>query len=398
MRYINIIVIVLSVFMLVSCTYYSKDDLTDVENVLNPKDNNENIENNEFENFFLTNIPYDKSIIYKTNLNANLSNDNGVTSDESYIYYINIKDDDKLYKMNKSQNISEKIFDESVSNIYLYDKKIYFIQYDNTENENSLICKSSISCVSTNGVSKNVIIEKNNILCFVIHENNIYYIAHSNELNEKGLERFDLYKYNLLINENTLIYKNVCSSLYAPISIKIMLNNEKIYFFDFDFNYIEYNTVKMQFKTMIENNYYKNLTVYNGYIYYHDKNSSISNSKWNISRKKLDCSDTSSEIFSEFDSDDMLMNMNVTDNYIFIIYATKHEINNGSNLFVLRMKHDGSELVKIYEIPCKSIGNISLGFIYTVDDKIIIFNRKTIEKNDNIIVLDFDGNRLDWDI
>lgn len=93
------------------------------------------------------------------------------------------------------------------------------------------------------------------------------------------------------------------------------------------------------------------------------------------------------------------MHYNITNNYIFFAYTPYDEIVEGrSKIVIVRVKHDGSEAVKIKEIDCREIGNWTQDQMYIVDDKLIYFNRHYWEDEaDKMIrVMDFDGNDINW--
>ncbi len=104
-------------------------------------------------------------------------------------------------------------------------------------------------------------------------------------------------------------------------------------------------------------------------------------------------------IFTELKQTDMLMSININNNYVFLTYTPHDEIKEGkSKVVFVRMKHDGSEVVKIKEIYRREIGNISQGELYLIDEKIMFIDRWEHEINNRIKIMDFEGNELDWDI
>ena len=95
------------------------------------------------------------------------------------------------------------------------------------------------------------------------------------------------------------------------------------------------------------------------------------------------------------------MRYNITDNYVFFAYTSYEEVaKERSKIFIVRVKHDGSEAVKIKEIDCREIGNWTQDQMYIIDDKLIYFNRHYWEDEiDKMIrVMDFDGNDMNWEI
>ena len=89
------------------------------------------------------------------------------------------------------------------------------------------------------------------------------------------------------------------------------------------------------------------------------------------------------------------------DKYIFLM-LTKYITIDDVKMNVLRITDDGSETVKIAEYDTYATSSYFYGYLQLINDKLIVydFNYNEIDKTNisSIMVMDFDGNMLDWDI
>lgn len=90
------------------------------------------------------------------------------------------------------------------------------------------------------------------------------------------------------------------------------------------------------------------------------------------------------------------MKITVSEDYLFVMIIDDI-YNENLNLNIIRMKHDGSDNVKIVQMNMPSPGSYFPNFMQIVKDKLIIYK---YDENWNSLIIDTDfyGNTLNWDI
>lgn len=407
MKKIILSIALIFVFLLICTSCINKNNPSNSD-MYNEEKIHENISDNSTQEIFLSNIPYDKSINYITKINGNLVNGSNIADDEKNMYYINIKDENKLYKLDKEGINNQLIYGESIEKLQYSSEKLYFLKSEKSEmlfSSGLPIYNTYICSTNSDGTDYEEILNDKDIKNFLVLNDKIYYIAFSDEYNDEGMERYDLLCFDIATQNKYLVYENVKITNMITSNNPIISNKDNIYFITRNSGVVEYNIESDSIKNILNDSddYYTLLTdfiICDDKIIFKCKNDRENPIKWSIyimDITKLD--DKPLCIFSEIDSSDMLMSVNITDNYIFFTYTLTEEINSGkSKIIFVRMTHDGSEIVKIKEIYCEKITNISIGEIYIIDDKLIFLNNHTNMMNEKIRIMDFDGNELNWEV
>lgn len=390
----------------------NKKETTDNNNEEDLDSDKENISINTTEDFesktFLSNIPYDKTIEYKTNINGNLTNRSYAVEDDDFIYYVNIKDEYKLYKINKSGNGNQLIYGEEVRGLQYFDEKLYFLKFEEREKYNFdfKIYSAYICSIDRNGNNYVEIISDKEIKNFLILKDKIYYIALSEKEDDMILGIYNLFCYDISENGKNTIYENVYVEGSPSFCYPIIYSGDSIYFMASHNKFVEYNIQTNSVKTVLSTEadyiHINNVIVYGNKIIYKSKNDKDENVGWDL--YIVDVTEPEAEplcLFPESNYPCMMMSYNITDNYVFLSY-TKYDktVPEKSDIVIIRMKHDGSEAVKIKELFCREIYHLPVGEILLINDKLIFFNSHywEDETNEMIKIMDFDGNELDWDI
>lgn len=330
--------------------------------------------------------PYDKGIKYDTNESANLANGGFVADDADYIYFINTLDDYKLYKISKDGKEKLKISDVSqLSHLMIYNDRLYFTQsYRNEDGE----YKNNICSINTDGKDFRVEFDKKFVLKFIIKDDLLYYIAHSDNKSEEGFNIYSLYSYSMNEKVETQIQEGV-------IDRCLIAFEDTLYYMDYDY-VIKYNILTQEIITTdIESNFNY---VYLAYVQrYHDKLFARLDDVLSLSLPEGNTWETAAPSYES-----VIIQMVVTDNYVFYISLDIEEYKNNASFVmnIFRVKHDGSELTKINRVNYNNvIGYNNEENIAVIDDKLILINKKgSIEEKNRFMVFDFDGNELDWDI
>ncbi len=378
-------------------------------------DNNSNNDTTDTstKDMFLSNISYDKNIKYTSSINGNLTNGSCVVDDEDFIYYINVKDENKLYKIDKNGNNKQLVYEEKIENLQYFNGKLYFLISKEVEKHPSgyPIYDMYICSIDKDGNNFVEITKDREIKNFLVLNDKIYYIAYSGD--GEGLEydlpsgKYDLFCYEIKSKQKSTIYEVIQVGDHIRSFSSLLLNDDNIYFKTWYAGIIQYNTKTGIIKTVLSktSDYYTgtgNFIIFNNSLIftciddrkYPDSKTEI----YIINIKKPE--DKPLLIFSEIKITDMIMNININDNYIFLTYTPFDEIvSEKSKIIFIRMKHDGSEVVKIKEILCGEEICISVGEIYLIGDKFVFLHRLGDSVLGKLIkVMDFDGNDINWDI
>ena len=382
----------------------------DKEDLDNKSDNNSNNITEEFENYRLFgNIPYDKSIKYTSSINGNLSNRANIADDENYIYYINVNDENKLYRVNKDGKDNKLIYEESIRELQCYNGKLYFLKSVEVEKDPSgfPIYDNYICSIDSDGNNYKEITYDREMKKFLILNGKIYYIAFSG-LGE-GLDllagQYDLFCYDIESKKKSTIYKFIQIGEDWILDSTLNANGDNIYFLTWFDGIIEYNIKTNNSRVILDedSDYYTiitNFIVLNDKLIFKCKDDRTCNNEWKIYLKDIKYDeDKTLCIFSQIKVKEMLMSVNINDSYVFLTYMQFNNIPEEAKIILVRMKYDGSEVVKIKEIPCMQPDIRPVGQIYIIDDKLIFLNSLGGGTLENMIkIMDFDGNTLDWDI
>lgn len=380
----------------------------DIDN--NTEDNSNNDATDKFtKDLFLSNIPYDKNIEYTSSISGNLTNGSCVADDENSIYYINVKDESKLYKINKNGNDNHLIYDGKVENLQYFNEKLYFLRSEEIGKDPSGIpmYDTYICSIDTDGNNYVEITYDREIKSFLVLNDKVYYIAFSG--NGDGLDlpsgKYDLFCYDTISKKKSTIYETMFVVDIRHYNSAILVNEDNIYFNTWNDGVVEYNTKENSTKSILnsESDYYTGIgdfIVFKNKLIFKCKDDRKSPNKVGIYIKDIKKpEDKPLLVFSQIKNTDMIMSINITDNYIFLTYTPFDEIvSEKSKIIFIRMKHDGSEVVKIKEILFSEITNLKVGEICLANDKLIFLNRWGDKLEKIIKAMDFDGNDLNWDI
>ena len=388
-------------------------DLDISENEENSNNDTKNDKNNDtIRNLFLSDVPYDKSIEYITNINGNSAIGANVVEDEEYIYYVNIKDEKKLYRIKKDGKDNRLIFGERVAKLQYYNEKIYFLRFEKVGEEPSgfPIYDSYVCSIDRDGNNFEEIIKDGEIRNFIVFEDRIYYIAYSG-LGEGYIlpsGQYDLYCYDTGSKEKSTIYEIIQIGDIPRYDSSLISNKNNIYFETIFDGIVEYNIETNESRVILnkKNEYYtdiKGLMIYDNKLIFDsiDKFKSSDENEELLIEDLRKSNEYLLNIFSIIRDSGRILCANSNNNYIFFAYTLNDEVESEkSKVTIVRVKHDGSEAVKIKELTCREIYHLPVGEIYLVNDKLIFFNSHYLddEINEMIKVMDFDGNELDWDI
>ncbi len=321
------------------------------------------------------------------NRSSNQANGGRINYDSKKIYYVN---DGKLYSIDKDGKNKKVLFDKyEVYGFEIYKDRIY-IDFKN----NGL---RGICSVNMDGSDKKYLdIENLNLMgehwylgFMVCHDYIYYYFGNyyggSNPEWEKELylDCNKLYRYNIengKIDDFNIFFGG--ASLPIVYNDKLYLHDEqhldKLVEIDGDkINSIEYR--------LGEHKEYgvSSLQVANEYFYY-------LNSKYIYRNKIIDAKKT--EVVFEI-KDYRIEFMNVTKEYIFF---TSAKVEEGKKIVQInRIKHDGTEMKTIFEdVFERSRTHYIASPIYVADDLVLY----RLGESRKIIVMDFEGNIIDWDL
>lgn len=385
-------------FILLTCCYVllgcNSHEPNESVNAEKPNDEIPNINTSDKPDY-LIGIPYDKSIEYKTNLSSNIANGNYVVHDEYFIYYIN-NSDGKIYKINHDGQNREVLYDSSAERLFLYNDEIYFIK---TNIVGKLKISNEICSIDKSGNNLKIVLEADDILNFNIYNDIIYYNASSN-VNSDGIIPYkihNLFKYNLNTNEKSIIYEDISCNVMGVGIHQIIIENDKIYFDAFVDEYIkmmEYDIKNNTVRCILDNQ--ATIINDNNMFFYtvYDKEKNLNKlCKLSINEDIANAKD----IFFAKDNINM-QRIALNEKYIFLMY-NEYSLTGDVKLNILRIKHDGSEVIKIVEYDSEATSSYFYGYMQLVNDKLIVYDYN-FKKNPeySITVMDFDGNLLDWDM
>ena len=394
-------------------------DKKDISNNSNEEKLDNDTENNpsstskdSLKDMFITDIPYDRSIKYTTNINANSAIGANVIADENYIYYINIKDKYKLYRISKDGKNKTSIYGERVDKLQYFNGKIYFLNSEKFKEDQTdvYIYDSYVCSIDKDGNNFVEIIKDADIRNFIAIKDKIYYIAYSGLGEGYNLPsgQYDLFCYDTKSKEKSTIYEIIQIGDLPGFDSSLISNGDNIYFETMYDGIVEYNIETNTSRVILSKNneYYTSISglmIYdNELIFNYIDNINLSDEKEEICMINLRKSaENLLSLFSEIGKIGRVLCSNTNNNYVFFAYTLYEEIESGrSKITIVRAKHDGSEAIKIKELFCRQIYHLPVGEIFLVDDKVIFFNSYywDDEIEEMIKVMDFDGNELGWDI
>lgn len=327
-------------------------------------------------------IPYNYSISYKTNNSSNSVNGGMILDSGEYIYYAY---KEGLFRTDKQGKNGELILKTSVYMLFEDNGEIYYHGKD----VNSDL--TGIFHIEKDSLETELILEGYTD-SFVIADDTIIFTKYEDKT---GLT---LYSYNMSTKEICLIDKNLATK--RDIDNLFIYDNKVIYVL----NTNDYSGILMQYDISKNESYElqadydrsniiadftsSNFQVYNDELY--------AKFDTGIYKSKIDKNLSWELIMPRLDDKGHIYSLHVTDNYIFF-FTNYFLLDCDIHYFhVFRMKHDGTEIINIYDSAESRTDGGSTGIyvnMYIVEDKIFLVNFNMTKT-----VLDFDGNVLDWDI
>jgi len=313
----------------------------------------------------------------------NIGGKRRIAIDEEFIYYSGVNDKSNLYRIDKELKNKHKLYDgEVIGNIIISNDIIYFTEIIQEENQS----KFRISSIDKEGDSYNIIL--NDVISFTLLDGKLYYYKdsgeNSGEPNQYPLAFFCSYdpvsKKEQIVDEKIILVQ-------SPI-----VYNSKIYYCGSDYRFIEYDPLTFDEREMnMEINYFYRF--YRGNIFSY---------KGNIIEKTNISDNTRNIVLSDIDEIYNIWDMNVVAEYIFFLAEEKAEVYVDINrLHLFRMKHDGSELTKIYTTDYITPLFTTKQLIYCIGDKLMLYDYDMTEhivNREPIQIIDFNGKEIETNL
>lgn len=310
------------------------------------------------------------------------------------IYYIN--KDSKLFSVKDDGTDKKIIFDKYPLNSFqIYEDKIYMLHFDFSADNPSKLLYSNMDGTDSNEL--NLKLEFSNkfyISDFVISNDLLFFAVYDLTKNYDVDFPKQFFMYNLEDGDLSILYEDFFGAFG-----KLVINDNILYSLEYgpmEYDILnEYNietkekgTININNNSHVENIITSKLYFEDDLIYYSGKT-------------YIDVEDvnglTDTQTLFE-DNDFMIVAMAMTNEHIFFVnlddlrkYDTDIEI---MNLDIYRMNIDGSEINKIYTETMNNT-NFPPGKLSIVADDVIIYRNNL---TDNIVVMDLDGDGLDWNL
>ena len=333
----------------------------------------------------------DNSYRYNVNLPSNIINGSYIVYDESYIYYINHADSNNLYRVDMKGKKSELLYNGNVSRLYINDSNIFFINKINDDNE--------LYSIEKDGKNLKKILADKEILNYSVFENIIYYIAPNGKQADYIIpyKIHNLYSYDMTESKINLVFENVACYINSPVISPIIINDKKVYFEIFKLNsgVLEYEYLKYDIESRADSvlSKFSPQAISDSTNFFSCKNDSDVQCIYSMQNDDID---TLKAIYKNDDIKNSIMKMAASEHYLFVMIIDDI-YNENPNLNIVRMRHDGSDIVKIAQMNLPSFGSYFPNCMQVVENKLIIYKYDE-NWNPSIIVMDFYGNALDWDI
>ena len=305
------------------------------------------------------------------------------------IYYIN--KDSKLFSVKDDGTDKKIIFDKYPLNSFqIYEDKIYMLHYDFSADNPSKLFYSNMDGTESNEL--NLRLEFSNkfyISDFVISNDMLFFAVYDLTKNYDVNFPKQFFMYNLEDGDLSILYEDIFDA-YG----KLIINDNILYSLEYgpmEYDILNKYNIETKEKSAINinnNSHVENIIT--SKLYFEDDLIYYSGKTY------IDVDDvnglTDTQTLFE-DNDFMIVSMAMTNEHIFFVnlddlrkYDTDIEI---MNLDIYRMNIDGSE------INTTNNTNLPPGKINIVADDVIIYRNNL---TDNIIVMDLDGNVLDWNL
>jgi hypothetical protein len=333
----------------------------------------------------------DNSYLCNVNLPSNIINGSYIVYDENYIYYINHADSNNLYKIDMNGKKSELLYNGDVSRLYIKDNNILFINKINDDKE--------LYSIEKDGRNLKKILADKEILNYSVFENTIYYIAPDGKQADYIIpyKIHNLYSYDITESKINLVFENVACYMNSPVVSPVIINDKKVYFGIFNLNsgILEYEYLKYDIESRADSILSKlspQAISDNTKFFSYENDSDVQC----IYSMQNDDAGTLKTIYKNDDIRNSIMKMAASEHYLFVMIIDDI-YNENPNLKIVRMKHDGSDIVKIAQMDLPSFGSYFPNCMQVVENKLIIYKYDE-NWNPSIIVMDFQGNTFDWDI
>jgi len=301
-----------------------------------------------------------------------------------------------LYSVKNNRTDKKLIFDKyPINSFQIYEDKIYMLHFDFSADNPSTLFYSNMDGTNSNELNLGLeFSDKYYISQFVISNDLLFFVVYDfTKTNDVDFPK-QFFMYNLEDGDLTILYED-----FVDAFGKLVINDSILY--SLEYGLMEYdvlnkynietkekNAININNNSHVENFITSKLYFQDDFIYY--------SGKTYIDVDNINGLTDTKTLFEDIDF--IIVTMAMTKEYIFFVnlddlrkYDTDSEI---MNLDIYRMNIDGSEISKIYTETMNNTnlppGNLSIA----ADDVIIYRNNLT----DNIVVMDLEGNVLDWNL
>ncbi len=312
----------------------------------------------------------------------NIGNKGRMAVDGDFIYYSNVNDNYNLYRIDKSLKNKQKVYEgDVVGNITVVSDSVYFTERTWVEGQPEF----SVCSIDKKDESYGVVL--NDVISFAFLNGKLYYYKDSGEVSGDPVQYPLAFfcSYDLASKEEQIIDEKIILVL-PPVAY-----DNKIYYRGSDYIFIEYDPLTSEKREIdMEINYF--CRFYNG---------NIISYKGNIIERTNISENAKQDVLSGMDEIYNIWDMNVTEDYIFFLAEETEEVYSGINrLHLFRIKHDGSEITKIYTTDYKTNLTSARQLIYCLGDKLVLYDYEMTEDVVNrgpVLVIDFNGNEIKSD-
>lgn len=310
------------------------------------------------------------------------------------LFYLN--KDSQLYSVNNDGTDKKIIFDRyPINSFQIYEDKIYMLHLDFSADKPSTLFYSNMDGTDSNELNLGLDFSNEYYISdFVISNDLLFFVVYDFTKNYDVDFPKQFFIYNLEDGDLTILYED-----FVDAFGKLVINDNILY--SLEYGPIEYdilNKYNIETKEKSAININNNSHVENiitSKLYFEDDLIYYSGKTY-IDVDSINGLTDTKTLFEDIDF--MIVTMAMTKEYIFFVnlddlrkYDTDSEI---MNLDIYRMNIDGSEIRKIFT---ETMGNTNLppGALSIAADDVIIYRNNL---TDNIIIMDFEGSVLDWNL
>lgn len=277
----------------------------------------------------------------------------------------------------------------------MYKDKIYMLHFNFSADNPSTLFYSNIDGTDSNELNLGLeFSDKYYISQFLISNDLLFFVVHDfTKTNDVDFPK-QFFMYNLEDGDLTILYED-----FVDAFGKLVISDSILY--SLEYGLMEYDilnkynietkeksAININNNSHVENFITSKLHFEEDLIYY--------SGKTYIDVDNINGLTDTKTLFEDIDF--IIVTMTMTKEYIFFVnlddlrkYDTDSEI---MNLDIYRMNIDGSEISKIYTETMNNT-NLPPGALSIAADDVIIYRNNL---TDNIVVMDLDGNVLDWNL